>query len=386
MMPGIERYHAALGLAYLSNAHGNTLLRLLKDFLPEEVWEASPARLVEMRMAPAAAERFPGLRSDWATTIEPEAAARSLEAAGLRFLPWGTPGYPPQLMDLGLPPAGLFVKGDEARLRDLLASARITIVGTRRASAYGTRAARDFAGAFTSRGIAVISGMALGIDGRAHEAALERGGLTVAVLGCGTDVVYPRRHRALYEAIAAKGLVMSELPPGTPPSRWTFPNRNRLLAALGDGVLVVEGSTTSGAMQTGEQAAQLGRAVFAVPGSIYAEGHRGCNLLMRDGATPAIEPEATVEEFLLQTRIERQERQPPTREGRLGGTRQDPFTDMVAAGREGLLEAMEERPCSIDGLVLRTGMTARQLTVAIAELELAGLATRAGPGLYIRAP
>ena len=386
MMSGNDRYQAALGLAYICNAHGNTLLRLLRDHPPEEVWEASPVRLVEMTMTKAAAERFASVRRDWSSTLGPEEAARSLEATGLRFLPWGAPEYPPQLMDLALPPAGLFVKGDGARLRDLLRSARITIVGTRRASAYGTRAARDFAGAFTSRGIAVISGMALGIDGRAHEAALEGGGLTVAVLGCGTDVVYPGRHRALYGAIAAKGVVMSELQPGTPPSRWTFPNRNRLLAALGDGVLVVEGSTTSGAMQTGEQAAQLGRAVFAVPGSIYAEGHRGCNLLMRDGATPAIEPEATVEEFLLQTRIERQERQPPEREGRLGGTRQDAFRDLVAAGREGLLEAMEERACSIDALVLRTGMTARHLTVALAELELAGLATRAGPGLYIRAP
>ena len=386
MMSSDARYQAALGLAYLSNAHGNIMLRLLKEYLPEEIWEASPACLVKMRMAAAAAERFARLREDWVTALEPEEATRSLAAAGLRFLPCGTPGYPPQLMNLALPPAGLFVKGDEERLRDLLKSARITIVGTRRASAYGTRAARDFAVAFTSRGIAVISGMALGIDGRAHEAALEGGGLTVAVLGCGADIVYPGRHRGLYEAIAARGLVMSELPPGTPPSRWTFPNRNRLLAALGDGVLVVEGSTTSGAMQTGEQAAQLGRAVFAVPGSIYAESHSGCNLLLRDGATPAIDPEATVEEFLLQTRIERQERQPLEREGRLGGMRQDPFRDMVAEGREAILEAMEERPCSIDALVLRTGMTARHLTVALAELELAGLATRAGPGLYIRAP
>jgi len=151
-------------------------------------------------------------------------------------------------------------------------------------------------------------------------------------------------------------------------------------------VVIIEGSTTSGAMQTGDQAAQLGRSVFAVPGSIYAEGHRGCNLLIRDGATPAIDPVATVEEFLLQTRIERGERQPPEPEGRPGVTHQDPFRDLVAAGREAILEAMEERPCSIDALVLRTGMTARRLTAALAELELAGIAMRAGPGLYIRAP
>jgi DNA processing protein len=385
-MSGDEKFRAALGLAYVCNAHGNALLRLLKSYALEEIWAAAPARLKEMDVSEVAAERFARARREWSSAHAPDQAARSLEAAGMRFVPWGAPDYPPQLANLFLPPAGLFVKGDEDRYRDLLGSPRITIVGTRRATAYGTRAARDFAGAFSARGIAVVSGMALGIDGRAHETALDEGGLTVAVLGCGADLVYPRRHRALYGLLATRGLVMSELPPGTPPTRWTFPNRNRLLAALGDGVVVIEGSTTSGAMQTGDQAAQLGRPVFAVPGSIYAEGHRGCNLLIRDGATPAVDPAATVEEFLLQTRIERGERRPPEPEGRPGGTRQDPFRDLVAAGREAILEAMEERPCSIDALVLRTGMTARRLTAALAELELAGMAMRAGPGLYIRAP
>lgn len=386
-MFGDARYRAALMLAHFCNAHGNALLRLLKSFSPEDIWSAGPERLQsEMQIAQDAVPRVVSLREGWNAALRPEEVSRSLEAAGLRFVPWGTPDYPPQLLGLALPPAGLFVRGGEQRVQELLRSPRITIVGTRRATAYGTRVARDFAGAFAARGVAVVSGMALGIDGRAHEAALAAGVLTVAVLGCGVDVVYPPRHRALYGLIAAKGLVMSELPSGTPPTRWTFPNRNRLLAALGDGAVVVEGSATSGAMQTGDQAAQLGRPVFAVPGSIYAEGHRGCNLLIRDGAIPAIEPEATVEEFLLQTRIERGERRPPERAGRPGGTRQDPFADLVAAGREAILEAMEERPCSIDALVLRTGMTARRLTAALAELELAGLATRAGPGLYIRAP
>jgi DNA processing protein len=385
-MCGDERYRAALGLAYVCNAHGNAALKLLKDYPPEKVWEATPARLVEMQMPEGVAERFARVRGEWSSRLDLESVARSLEEAGLRFVPWGAADYPPQFMDLALPPAGVFVKGERERLRELLRSPRVTVVGTRRASAYGTRAAREFTGAFAARGIAVVSGMALGIDGRAHETALDEGALTVAVLGCGADLVYPRRHAALYSLIAGKGLVMSELPPGAPPSRWTFPNRNRLLAALGDGVVVVEGSTTSGAMQTGDQAAQLGRAVFAVPGSIYADGHRGCNLLIRDGATPAVDPVATVEEFLLQTRMERRDRQPFEPEGRPGGTRQDPFRDLVAAGREAILEAMEERPCSIDVLVLRTGITARRLTAALAELELARMVMRAGPGLYIRAP
>jgi DNA processing protein len=215
---------------------------------------------------------------------------------------------------------------------------------------------------------------------------LEAGGLTIAVLGCGVDIVYPPRHRELYGRIVGSGLVMSELPPGASPSRWTFPNRNRLLAALGDAVVVVEGGVTSGAMQTAEQAAQLGRAVFALPGSIYLEGHRGCNLLIRDGAVPVVDAEATVEEFILQTRIERGDRHLPDQEGGRGGYHQDPFSETAAVGREAILEALDGRAHSVDALVVRTGMVARRLTAALAELELAGLVTRAGPGLYIRAP
>ncbi len=179
----------------------------------------------------------------------------------------------------------------------------MTIVGTRKATAYGARAAEAFAAAFASRGVAVVSGMALGIDGRAHRASLEVGGLTVGVLGCGADIVYPRSHRTLYERILEQGVILSELPPGTPPGRWTFPQRNRLLAALGDAVLVVEGSRLSGAMQTADRSLELGRPVFAVPGPISVESHSGCNQLLYEGAVPAVDPCVTVEDFFLQTRI-----------------------------------------------------------------------------------
>jgi DNA processing protein len=318
----------------------------------------------------------------------PEQLHSGLASKGLWFVAYGTPGYPKELLALSQPPVGLFVRGVEARLDALLAYPRITIVGTRRASAYGTRAARDFASAFAGRGITVLSGLALGVDGRAHEAALEAEGLTVAVMGCGADVIYPSRHRALYHLVAEKGLVVSELPPGTPPSRWSFPQRNRLLAALGDACMVVEGSVTSGAMQTAGQAAALGRPVFAVPGSIYVDNHRGCNLLLSEGAVPALEPGGAVEEFLVQTRIERGDRQPPVWEKApvLAARGREPFERLAAVGREAILEALAARPCSVDALVACTGLSVRYLTAALAELELAGLAARAGPGLYIRAP
>ena len=382
-----QRAAAALGLAYAALECSSAVLRLLKSHPPEEIWAArGSAALHGLGLGKLPAEHFASIRRGQRSTEQLLEALAAFRAAGIGFVPFGDPRYPPQLTDLSHPPAGLFAKGDLERLDDLLLTPRVTIVGTRRATAYGVRAAREFAAAFASRGMAVISGMALGIDGRSHEAALEARGLTMAVLGCGVDIVYPPLHSELYGRIVGKGLVMSELPPGTGPSKWTFPNRNRLLAALGDALLVVEGGVTSGAMQTAEQAAQLGRPVFALPGSIYADGHRGCNLLIRDGATPAVDVEATVEEFLLQTRIERGERRPPQPEGGEGRYFQDPLTALAAAGREAILEALDDRAHSVDALVMRTGMAARRLTAALAELELAGLVTRAGPGLYIRAP
>lgn len=378
------RRRAALGLAYVSHGGCHGVLRLLGDRTPEDLWSARADALGEFKMTDEAARRFDHARQ----AQEVARLEQALEAAGLRFLAFGTPEYPQEFTHLIDPPAGFFARGTEAALCTLLCRPRVTIVGTRRASAYGVRAARDLAGAFAAHGIAVVSGMALGVDGRAHEAALEAGGTTVAVLGCGVDIVYPPRHRGLYQAISQRGLILSELPPGTPPSRWTFPHRNRLLAALGDAVIVVEGPPTSGAMQTAAQAAALGRPVFAVPGSIYVDNHRGCNQLLRDGAAPALDPGSTVEEFLAQTRIERGER----RSLELGHSvarqvvRTDPFRELAAAGREAILEAVAERPLSVDALVARTGSNARQVTAALAELELAGLVARAGPGVYIRAP
>jgi DNA processing protein len=379
-----ERRLAALGLAFLCHAGGHSLLKLLGRKNPEEIWSAPREALLAWGMRPQSAVHFYRARN----ALVREDLERELAAAGLWFVGFGTPDYPPELAHLSHPPAGLFVRGDAKMLRTLLTCPRVTIVGTRKATAYGTRAARDFAAAFAGRGVAVVSGMALGIDGRAHAAALEVGGMTAAVLGCGADVIYPVRHTDLYRRVAASGLILSELPPGAPPSRWTFPNRNRLLAALGDAVLVVEGSATSGALQTADQAAELGRPVFAVPGSIYIDSSRGTNLLARDGASLALQPTTAVEEFLLQTRIERGDRQLPegVRCTVPPATATDPFREAVASGREAILAAITEGPRTVDSLMAGTGLDARRLSAALAELELAGLAARAGPGLYIRAP
>ena len=380
-----RRVHdSSLGLAYVAQAGCHSLLKLLGEYGPEAVWLASGRRLLGWGAAPRAVQVFEekrrGFRADEAGAL--------LARAGMWFVPFGSRLYPKELAHLQLPPAGMFVRGREEVLQRVVCSARATIVGTRKATAYGLHVTEAFGRAFAAEGIVVVSGMALGVDSCAHKAAIAEGGLTAAVLGCGADIVYPPRNRWLYDQMIESGVVLSELPPGTPPARWTFPYRNRLLAALGDAVLVTEGSPTSGALQTAGWALELGRPVFSVPGSIYLDGHRGCNLLLYEGASPAVEPCVTVQDFLLQTRIERGERQSSVggRQGAPGGQERVDVLGHLGCHRGSVLAALEGGPSSLDGLAQRTGLTVRDLSVALVELELARQVTRVGPGTYIRAP
>lgn len=193
----------------------------------------------------------------------------------------GGPGYPAWLLASPRPPRTLYGFGDTALLRP-----GIAIVGSRRATPYGLACARTFAGWAASRGVVVISGAAYGCDRAAHEAALEAGGRTVAVLGCGADVDYPRSGAALLRTLRARHAVVSELPWGAPPATWTFPERNRIIAALAAVLLVVEAMPRSGTFSTVDHALDAGREVCVVPGSILSDTSRGCNSLLQQGAQP----------------------------------------------------------------------------------------------------
>lgn len=188
--------------------------------------------------------------------------------------------YPPALLDLPDPPKKLWGIGDWS----MTTGPVVAIVGTRRATPYGVRVTREVAGALARAGACVVSGMALGIDAAAHRAALDAGGRTIAVLGTGIDLVYPRAHRSLYAEIAHRGLLLSELPPGSPSHRGSFPNRNRIIAALASVTIVVEAPASSGALRTSEHAERIGRTVAAVPGPIDSLYSYGSNELIRDGA------------------------------------------------------------------------------------------------------
>lgn len=197
-------------------------------------------------------------------------------------IPFHSPEYPARLRDLTSPPRTLWALGDRAVLRDPV----VAIVGTRRSTAYGERIARALAGGLAEAGACVVSGMALGIDGVAHRAALDAGGATVAVLGTGVDVPYPRANLSIYRQIVDKGLVLSEMPPGAHSHRGSFPNRNRIIAALARLVIVVEAPVKSGALITSREGLDLGRDVAVVPGPIDSPQSEGSNLLLRDGAHP----------------------------------------------------------------------------------------------------
>jgi len=197
----------------------------------------------------------------------------------------GGPGYPAHLGDLPGAPDVLFVKGS------LPPGPGVAIVGTRRCTRYGMGLARVYGQACAAAGWPVVSGLARGADAQAHRGVVDAGGVGVAVLGCGPDIVYPADHRSLaVDLLAAGGALATEYPPGTRPEPWRFPPRNRIISGLAAAVVVVEAGETGGALITAAAALEQGRHVFAVPGDVGRETSRGCNLLIRDGATPILEP------------------------------------------------------------------------------------------------
>ena len=257
--------------------------------------------------------------------------------------------YPSALRDLPEPPATLWTLGDLS----MLVPPVVAIVGTRRATPYGERIARELAAALARAGACIVSGLARGVDATAHRAALAEGGRTVAVLGTGVDVPYPVGHRALHAEIAARGLVLSERPPGSRAIRGCFPRRNRIIAALADVTIVVEAGMTSGALNTARHALELGRDVAAVPGPIDAPASVGSNALIRDGAI-VIAAVADALALAGVTPVVRRARIAPDGDERV-------VWDALARG------ALE-----LDALVAATALPASRCLAAVTALELSG--------------
>ncbi|WP_329742053.1 DNA-processing protein DprA [Dyella sp. A6] len=294
-----------------------------------------------------------------------------LAESGRRLLRCTEEDFPPLLESIPQPPAALFVAGDAS----LLLHPQVAIVGARRASAAGQANARDFATALARRGFVVTSGMADGIDGAAHAAALDAGMPTVAVVGTGPDRVYPRKHHALARRIVAQGVLVSEFPPGTPARPDHFPRRNRLIAGLSLGTVVIEAGLQSGSLITARLAGEQGREVFALPGSIHNPLAHGCHRLIRDGARLVESPLEVAEALMPQARELGQ-----TLASRLEGAKS--VTLSAATGSpgwcddpeyQGLLDALGHDPASLDELSGRTGQGAAALSSMLLMLELEGV-------------
>lgn len=256
---------------------GTTLfIRLLARFeTPGAVLAASEAALREV-VGPKLAQRIRQYRD----AVDIETQMRRMEAADARFITLDDPEYPPRLATIYDPPLVLFVRG---ALHEADENA-VAIVGTRHASNYGLRMAEMLAGQLAARGITIVSGMALGIDKAAHEAALNAGGRSIAVLGCGVDIVYPPEHLALMQRLAQQGAVLSSFEMGLEASKGHFPQRNRIISGLSLGTIVVEAPAGSGALITARHAAEQGREVFAVPGRVGDHNSAGPHSLIREGA------------------------------------------------------------------------------------------------------
>ncbi len=289
------------------------------------------------------------------------------------------PDYPPLLRRLDDAPPLLFVEGD----LNALWRAQIAMVGSRNASRGGIGVARDFAKHFARLGIVVTSGLAEGIDGAAHAACLDAGGATIAVCGTGLDRVYPERHRELARRIVTQGALVSDFPIGTPPLPEHFPRRNRIIAGLTLGTLVVEASLKSGSLITARLAAECGRDVFAIPGSIHDPRARGCHHLIRNGATLVCEAGEIIEALqpighelgdALRARLATQV--PPSSAATL----------MIApdAANQRLLDAIGFAPTDFDSLVTATGLTAAAISSMLMSLELDGHVADLGGGRYQR--
>lgn len=328
----------------------------------EAAWEASASELGASGITPAVVSAIEQVRR----VIEPERELEQVHNAGVTVLTWHDSAYPRAFRDIDDPPPILYAKGtlqpdDEVR---------VTVVGTRNPTVYGREVTRQLAGDLAESGVTVVSGLARGIDGIAHDTALQVGGRTIAVIGSGLDVVYPPEHRLLFDRIVDNGAVLSEYPLGSKPEARHFPRRNRLLSGLSLGVLVVEAPRDSGARSTVEFALEQNREVLCVPGSIHSPASELTNWLIQQGAKLVMRVEDVLEEL------------------RIGAApRQQPLPDFSAATDEEarLLEALTHEPQHIDELSRSTGIPITQASSTLAVMEIKGSVLQVGRMNYIRA-
>lgn len=343
---------------------GPAKVRRLLDYFGElgAAWNAPPDELQRLGLDRRALDNLLAIRSK----VDLGLALTRIEKSGAQVLTWESPGYPRNLLNIAQPPPVLFVKGALTAADEWA----VALVGTRKVTAYGREVARDLASGLAASGVTVVSGLARGVDAVAHRAALEAGGRSIAVLGCGLDIIYPPEHRELTDAIAKSGAVVSDYPLGTQPDGVNFPPRNRIISGLSKGVVIVEAGADSGALITADYALEQGRDVFAVPGNINHRASVGANRLIQQGAKAVLSVTDILEELNLQLVTERKEARAalPT----------DPTEQKV-------LESLASGPVHVDELSVQLSLPIAQISGTLAMMELKGLVRQTGGMNYIAA-
>ncbi|MHB1331861.1 MAG: DNA-processing protein DprA [Sulfuriferula sp.] len=347
---------AWLGLALTRGLGGQSYRALLSAFGgPEQIYAASGSALKSYLTQPVVQRVRAGVDD---AAIEP--ALRWLDAPGNHLVTLADSDYPPRLLEIPDPPPLLYLKGR----RELLSATMFAIVGSRNATPQGASNAEAFASALSQAGLSIVSGLALGIDAAAHRGGLAGGAGSLAVVGTGLDIVYPARNKTLAHQLAEGGALVSEFPIGTPSIAANFPRRNRIISGLSLGCLVVEAALQSGSLITARLAAEQGREVFAIPGSIHSPVARGCHALIKQGAKLVESAQDVLDELHWQVAI--------------------PAPLASAAGDDPLLSALGFEPVSLDVLAERCGLTPDRLSAMLLERELQGCVATLPGGFYQR--
>jgi DNA processing protein len=347
---------AWIKLSLVPGLGGQSLRRLLAAFgLPQQVLSAGRSALARI----VSAEIAGCILSDQnASAVDATLEWSALEGNAVVTL--ADDDYPRPLLEIPDPPAILYLRGR----CELLARPSLAVVGSRNATPQGLSNAEQFARSFSAAGLTIVSGLALGVDAAAHRGGLDRAGSTIAVLGTGADILYPQRNRALGERIAREGLIVSEFPLGTPPHGSNFPRRNRIISGLARGCLVVEAALASGSLITARLAAEQGREVFAIPGSIHSPHAKGCHALIKQGAKLVESAQDLLQEL-----------------GMDGIEATPVVANPVLAG---LLVHLGYDPCDTDTLCARSGLTAAAVSAMLLQLELDGKVASLPGGQYQR--
>lgn len=326
----------------------------------ESAWKAEPAGLAEAGLGPKLIERVIQAREN----VNLDQVWEKIERQGIKILTWQDEEYPSRLKEIDQPPPVLYIRGDYLQ-DDLFA---VAIVGTRRVTPYGRQITEEIASFLAANGITVISGLARGVDAVAHQTALKTGGRTMAVLGSGVDKIYPPEHRALAEQMMERGAIVSDYAPGTPPDASNFPPRNRIISGLSLAVVVVEAGETSGALITAEFAAEQGREIFAVPGSILAPQSKGTNKLIQNGALPLLNASDLMQALDL------------TRVGEQKSARRALPADETEAR---VLNVLGSEPLHVDEIRNQAGLPIEKVSATLALMELKGMVRQVGGMNYV---